>query len=175
MIDIRYDLRDYRDLYAKLRRDVARFNEEPCGDHLFNAMVTAWCLADWLVADLPNATNAMLPGLRALAGKAPGETRNNEHLDPVMQLCRDIAEASKHGKLSRSSLVVRGVRATNGTLGGGFLLGFSRLNDRKHRYAVFADGGLHDAEDILAKVLALYDAFLAEHNLLDVEPAVEFE
>ena len=169
MTDIGYDLRDYRDLYAKLRRDVTRFNEEPCGDHLFNAMVTAWSLADWLLADL-TPTDAMLPGLTALSGKTPGQAgRNSSLLHPAMQICRDIAEARKHGKLDRPALAVTGVRATDGRLGGGFLLGFSRLNQTKHRYAVFADGQMHDAEDILGKVLAHYDEFLSKHALLDEE------
>lgn len=169
MTDIRYDLRDYRDLYAKLRRDVVRFKEEPSGDHLFNAMVTAWCLADWLLAHL-TPTDAMWPGLTALSGKTPGQAgRDSSVLHPAMQICRDIAEASKHGKLNRPALAVTDVRATDGTYGSA-IYGFSRYGDTGRRYAVVADGVMHDAKDILSEVLDLYDRFLTDHGLLDDSP-----
>lgn len=167
MTDLRYDLATYLDLYAKLKRDVARFVAEPSGDHLFNAMVTAWCLADWLVVDLgPTATPEMLLGLRALSGKAPGQrSRDYQHLADPMKMCSDIAEASKHGGLDRKTRIVSDVVPTDGTYGSG-IYGFGRYGETRRRYAVIAGGKMHDAEDVLSEVLALYDGFLTEHGLL---------
>jgi hypothetical protein len=42
MVDLRYrELNDYRDLFAKLKREAKRFEEDPSADNLFNTMVTA--------------------------------------------------------------------------------------------------------------------------------------
>lgn len=75
------NLRDAKDLYAKLQHDNARLKSSPADEYAaFDFFVTAYHLLEWLY-----------PG-------DAGGTQRKAHLDSDvnLQICRDIANHSKH-------------------------------------------------------------------------------
>ncbi len=52
MTDIRPRGFDYRYLFAKLKLEAAQFRADPTPDNFSNTLVTAWNLADWILADV---------------------------------------------------------------------------------------------------------------------------
>jgi len=81
-----YGLRTARDLLAKLERDAQLLREEVSSDRFFNFVVTAYSLADWIQNDpsVPGSAKAALTSFR-------GQSQ--------IQICRDLANASKHFQL----------------------------------------------------------------------------
>ena len=82
-----YGLQGPRDLLAKLKREAAKLEGEVDSDNVFNFVVTAWHLQEWI------GKSASLP---AAAAKDLQQLRK----DPRLQICRDIANASKHVTLT---------------------------------------------------------------------------
>jgi hypothetical protein len=81
-MSLRYGLQTARDLFDKLQRDVQLLDEEVTSDRMFNVVVTARHLAEWIE-------------------KESGIDRINELRDTdLFNTCRDIADASKHFELS---------------------------------------------------------------------------
>lgn len=81
-----YGLKTASDLLAKLERDAQLLREEVSSDRFFNFVVTAYSLVDWIQNDpnIPAAAKADLPRFRATTS---------------IQICRDLANASKHFQL----------------------------------------------------------------------------
>ena len=83
---LRYGLTTAVELLEKLRRDLARLDDEVIGDHLFNFVVTARHLPEWFAKDpaMSEPVRAAIEGITA---------------SPLYKACRDIADASKHFQL----------------------------------------------------------------------------
>ncbi len=71
---------------AKLERDALLLREEVSSDRFFNFVVTAYALVDWIRKDpvVPRSAKKALPQFRS---------------KPEIQICRDLANASKHFEL----------------------------------------------------------------------------
>ena len=169
--DLRHDdLLDYRDLFAKLERDVAAFAEAPGGDSHFNATVTAWCLADWILADLARdvAPEGMEDDLLCLTGRRKHRDKIGKDYGAMyeeMRICRDVAEGLKHAVLNRGDIRTERVVATDGRYGKA-LFGFSRYGDPTVRYAIRVEGKSVDALDVLNAVMERYREFLTRQALI---------
>ena len=94
-----FALEDCRALLNKLKREIDRYNAtsdniEARIDHAFNVVVTAWHMCDWVFADLTEKQKSALQitklaDLQAIARKCR-----------VLHLCRQVATASKHWKVT---------------------------------------------------------------------------
>lgn len=166
MVDIRYDIRDYRDLFSKLKREAGRFEEDPSADNLFNAMVTAWSLADWVWSDVA-VTREMVTYLTRITG----QTRRNgtydyAEMDPYMRMCHNIATASKHGLVdNRRAIIVSEVGAEEGGYGDG-PYGMGPYGGGRF-YVVYCGDEAYSASEIVEHVIHLYEDFFATFALLD--------
>jgi hypothetical protein len=80
-MSLRYGLQTARDLFDKLQRDVQLLDEEVTSDRMFNFVVTARHLAEWIEKE------SGIDGLNKL--------RDTD----LFKTCRDIADASKHFEL----------------------------------------------------------------------------
>jgi hypothetical protein len=78
---LRYGLQTARDLFDKLQRDVHLLDEEVTSDRMFNLVVTARHLPEWIEKE---------SGIKRL-----DELRDTD----LFKTCRDIADASKHFEL----------------------------------------------------------------------------
>jgi len=90
-----------RDLYAKLGRDASSVHDEVSSDRLFNFFVTAWSLVDWLKSDESVPHEA----------KAARDTIQN---DPLLQVCRDLANGCKHHTITRYDTSTERTVSTSG-------------------------------------------------------------
>jgi hypothetical protein len=163
MTDLRYGkLKNYRDLFAKLQRDVATFTASPTDDALFNGMVTAWSLTDWIREDVdlsPDMDTDLLP----LTGRDSKGKSAPHHLSTTMQICKDITNGSKHAVIRRYTPQVKRVSFTDGSYGSG-LYGFSRYGGGV-AYAIVVGEDLFDAQDVLETALVQSQQFFSKHKL----------
>ncbi len=106
---------EYKDLHGKLVREHERLNKEPTSDNFMNFILTANHLYDWVVND-PSAD----PSLKS---KIEADLKNSiigSDLE-FLQICRDIANASKHFRLTYPHQIIKRVnwpkQSWYGTLG----------------------------------------------------------
>jgi hypothetical protein len=85
-MSLRYGLQTAHDLFDKLQRDVQLLDEEVTSDRMFNVVVTARHLAEWIE-------------------KERGIRLNELHDTDLFKTCRDIANASKHFELTKQTEV----------------------------------------------------------------------
>ena len=88
MSSLTYGLRSWKDLYEKLKRDAELLEDEVTSDRLFNFVITAYHLCDWVgkASEVPET-------IRVCGGSA--------WKNKPISICRDIADASKHFGLNR--------------------------------------------------------------------------
>lgn len=165
MVDLRYgNLKDYRGLFAKLQRNVDTFVANPSDDILFNAMVTAWSLTDWVREDV-TLTPEMDADLLALTGKAADGRVDHDQLSTAMQICKDITNGSKHAKSTRYIPKVTKIAQTSGTYGNA-IYGFSRYGVSGKEYAVVIGEDVHNAQTVLKEAVAQFEQFFVKYNLI---------
>lgn len=82
-----YGLKTAPDLLAKLERDAQLLRDEVSSDRFFNFVITAYSLADWIQNDptVPPSAKTDLQRFRGII---------------QIQICRDLANASKHFQLN---------------------------------------------------------------------------
>ncbi len=163
MTDLRYGrLKGYRDLFDKLQRDVAVFSSSPTDDALFNAMVTAWSLTDWIREDI-ELSKDMDDDLLLLTGKDSTGKSDWVRLSTTMEICKDITSGSKHAVIRQYPPQVKRVIYTDGSYGSG-LYGFSRYGGGE-AYAIVVGEDVFDAQDVLAKALVQFQEFFSKHDV----------
>ncbi len=147
------DLRTPRDLFGKLKREADRFRLDPNADHLFNFMVTAWHLQEWVQNGPAKNSSAIETDQKALCAT------------DCIQMCRDIANASKHFVL-RSTYKNRTVDKVS-RIGPALDPGAFQSDafQTKRSYSIRVGTKAHDAGQVIDDVLGLYEAFFAKHNL----------
>jgi hypothetical protein len=157
--DIRYDIRDYWDLFAKFEREVARFDTDPSPDNLFNAMVTGWSLVDWIKSD-PQVSRVAKDDLKLLTNRpAP----NKPAPDGFLRLCADVATSSKHAVISHYEPSVSQVEALEGRYGEGYY-GLGRYGGGRY-YAIHTKSKIYDAWEILQGAITFYKNFFTRHGM----------
>lgn len=168
-VDIRPDdLKNYRDLFAKLKHDAAQFKQDPSAYNLFNVMVTAWSLSDWLTEDLPDDEDVQRD-LKALVGTKPQFKKNKPpkaegEFHPSLRLCRDIAIASKHARIRGHTPEVSKLTRHDGGFGEG-PFGVGPFGGEPF-FVVETDEDLLTADQVVEDVIAEYEAFLVKHNMV---------
>src|SRR6266487_1410203 len=88
-MSLTYGMKTPRDMLAKLQRERARLDNEVSGDNLFNFVVTAYHIIDWIKND---------PSVPAPAKTEVVSMYGNTHV----AVCRDLANASKHFALDKN-------------------------------------------------------------------------
>jgi hypothetical protein len=90
-----------RDLHAKLQRDASSLHDEVSSDRLFNFFVTAWSLVDWIKSDdsVPADAKAARDSIRS---------------DPLLQVCRDLANGCKHHTITHYNAPTERTVSTSG-------------------------------------------------------------
>ncbi|MCZ7625755.1 MAG: hypothetical protein M5R38_07855 [Candidatus Methylomirabilis sp.] len=147
-MSITFQLTSPVDLFEKLRREAARLDQGVSADNVFNFAVTAWHLYEWLKKK---------PGTWAPEQEADLDTiRKSEYL----QICRDIANASKHYSLTYTPTAKDIVHVPGGI--GRTKLGVSRLGKAKDTIDIKTDVGRYEIINLKNRVIELYEAFFRE-------------
>jgi hypothetical protein len=149
-----YGLRTSRDLLAKLERDAELLRKEVTSDHFFNFVVTAYSLADWIKND---------PSVSQVAKDALDLFRSSR----TIQICRDLANASKHFTLDprrnpnpRVDSVTSEQGFGMGRFGhGGFGIGEEEI------HVVLEDGSVQNGLTIMENTLQEWLGFFSQYSL----------
>jgi hypothetical protein len=147
-----YGFRTPRDLYEKLKRDAAKLDDQVNADNLFNFVVTAWHMQDWI----KNGPAKSSPAIEA--------DRNRLRVNEYVQICRDMANASKHFTLTYDPTVSSITREGAFTVGRSSVGGPDMVGGLD-RYIIHVDSDRHGVGEVVREVLQLYEAFLTKHGL----------
>ena len=129
------------DLYEKLKREADRLKKDLSGDNLYNFVVTAYHLLEWVQKD-PNKTHD--PAIIK-------EVRNNRHF----KICRDLANASKHFEITNYKPDVSD--ATNAKARYGRAeYGASEYGQTEDKIFIETENGRVDCSDLINKLLEVY-------------------
>ncbi len=155
-MSLTYGFQTPRDLLEKLKRDGAKLDSatdlEQQRDAVFNFVVTAYHLTDWIKEGPAKNAPTVQTDLDAL------------RKDLSIQVCQDLCHASKHYILRRHKPKVSNTVPFDGRLGS-FALGYSALGQEKPDLAILVGSTRYDIRDLRDKVLALYAAFFQRNSL----------
>jgi hypothetical protein len=147
-----YGFRTPRDLYEKLKRDATKLDTQVSADDLFNFAVTAWHMQDW-IREGPAKSSPAIEADRT-------KLRGNKYV----QMCRDIANASKHFTLTYIPTVSSVSREGAFTVGRSSVGGSDMVGGRD-TYIIHAGSDRYGVGEVVREVLQLYEAFLNKHSL----------
>jgi len=139
------------DLFNKVERELARLETAVSADTYFNFAITAYHICDWVEKDstLPKAARRELESLRQQL--------------PI-QICRDIANGSKHFGVNYSDPVVADATCVTGYGMGRYGKGAYGVGEPKIQVTL-ADGSLLDGLDIARQAVQLWRTFFTKHAL----------
>ena len=140
-----------RHLFDKLTRELATLEEEVTADHFANFVITAHSMCDWVDNDpaVPAPAKAALPTFRS------GEK---------LQVCRDLANGTKHFQLSYPNRVV--VDATCVVAYGAGRYGKGQYGTGEASIQItMKDGSLVDGLEVAREVTSDWDQFLSQHGV----------
>jgi len=142
-----------RDMLAKLHREHDRLAAEVTPDNLFNLVVTAYHIVDWIKNDpaVPQPAKDDLASMRA---------------NTYLAVCRDVANASKHFTLDKNykNQVTAKTSAISGYGVGGYGKGPYGVGEYSI-VVVLTDGQRFDSHELADGVLQAWDAFFSKHGL----------
>jgi hypothetical protein len=153
-MSLTYGLKNARDLLAKLERDAELLRNEVSTDRFFNFVVTAYSLADWVQNDpsVPLNAKADLTLFRS----------TNE-----IQICRDLANASKHFQLDpkrNPSPTVKSAHSDQGFGLGRFGAGAYGVGEEE--IIVWLSTGTNiKGLDLIESTLRVWEHFFARHGM----------
>jgi len=149
-----YGLRSARDLFAKLERDAELLRKEVSSDRFFNYVVTAYSLADWIDKD-PNVPASAKSDLQRFRG-------TNE-----IQICRDLANASKHFQLDprrNPSPTVAAADSAQGFDVGRYDVGGYDVGEEEITVSLTAGSSINGL-DVMENSLREWQQFFAAHGI----------
>jgi hypothetical protein len=148
-MSLTYGFKNARDLFEKLKRDAKKLEEEVNSDNVFNFIVTAYHIKDWIKNDPSNSQD-----IRNQAKELP----KNEK---IIDICQDIANASKHFDLNRDGQRHQKTSNVSSEQGG--------FGDARFGKGNFGKG----EEEIIIKLLTTSDNSQPEEfNILDFKTKV---
>lgn len=149
-----YGLRTAQDLLSKLDRDAMLLREQVSSDHFFNFFVTAYSLADWVQND-PSVPASAKNALKQFRGK------------PEIQICKDLANASKHFELDPKKNPTPMVDSADSAQGygvGRYGIGDYGVGEESIVVRLSA-GSPVDGMDVMEEALREWKAFFHTHGI----------
>ncbi len=141
------------DLFRKVERDRTALEREVTPDAVFNFVVTAHALCDWVQKD-PTLSRTAKLGAVDLA-------RTNEWL----RACRDLANGSKHFTIDRYHPLVEHADAASGYGRGRY--GVGAYGGGEWCITISWDGNTYKALDLVARVCEAWTAFFQDQAMKD--------
>jgi hypothetical protein len=140
------------DLFRKLQRDVGRLDNEVTDDQFFNLVITGYSLIDWVKNDPsipPTArTDDVIKGL---------------HAEQWLKVCGDLANASKHFKLTSRRPVTTDVTSRGGWGAGRY--GKGRYGHGEREIEVHIGPHVWAAREFSVGVLQAWLLFFKRHGI----------
>ena len=152
-MSLTYGFRTARDLFKKLKHEAEILESEVTSDALFNFVVTAYHLCEWVERDpqVSKSAKADVPNIRK---------------ETWIAICRDIANASKHFSLNRSykNQVVKNTESIQGFGFGRYGYGGYGVGE-EDIVIELSDGSRYDALELKEQVISIWEKFFNKHNL----------
>jgi hypothetical protein len=140
-----------QDLFEKMVRDAGEMEKTVTGDRAFNFVVTAFHLKDWIEKD-PLIPQSARDDLGTLSG------------NKYFQICRDLANASKHMVITRYHPSTAGTHTERG-LGVG-RLGKGPLGIGEESISItHSDGTVISILELKSEVVSLWKEFFLKHGI----------
>ena len=147
-----------RDLFAKLQRDAALLDEMVTSDRFFNFVVTGWSLKEWVRNDPTVPSSAKTKQVLA-----------NLHKDKWFNICREIANASKHYELNEQNPVTMSATSRQGYGLGRFGKGNYGVGEESIIVQLNPQPGGGSSSirclDLVQGVLTCWETFFATHSI----------
>lgn len=142
------------DLFAKLRRDADALGELVTSDRLFNFIVTAHSLCDWVKND------------PSVSSKAKADLARHRR-DVRLKVCRDVANSLKHFELNaeaKARSVTASVVSTSGYGQGRYGVGGYGVGEESIRVAL-TNGSRFNVLAFCSEVASLWEVFFRKHGV----------
>jgi hypothetical protein len=140
-----------RHLLEKLRRELARLEAEVSSDTFANFVITAHSICDWIENDpsVPAAARSALPAMR---------------VKEKLQVCRDLANGTKHFRLNYPDATVVDATCTTAYGMGRYGVGPHGVGEPTIQIS-FSDGRLTDGLTVAREVMAEWQQFFSDHGI----------
>ncbi len=149
-----YGLKSAHDLLGKLERDATLLKAEVSSDRFFNFVVTAYHLTDWIKED-PSVPQSAKNDL------------NTFMKTPEIQICRDLANASKHFELDKKRNPLPTVDTAKSKTGygvGRFGAGAYGVGEESITICL-TTGNMINGLDLMEKTLIAWKNFFKTHRM----------
>jgi len=152
-MSLTYGLKAPRDMLEKLNREHTQLKKEVSRDTLFNFVVTAYHITDWIKND-PSVSTTAKDELRSM------------YTNTYIAVCRDLANASKHFALDKNykGLVTAKTSAISGYGVGRYGKGGYGVGEESI-VVVLNDGQRFDALSLAQGVVDAWNGFFVKHAL----------
>lgn len=150
-MSLTYGFTKPQDILDKVHRDAALLDDEVTSDRFFNFVVTAYSLIDWII-EAPSSSCSLKEAAKSLRG------------NPMLKICGDIANASKHFKLTCRVPITSSVSSTQGWGCGDFGKGGWGTGEEQIEI-VLNDASSISGQQFIQDVLTMWTTFFAEHHI----------
>jgi hypothetical protein len=150
-MSLTFGLKTSRDLFDKLKRDVALLEQEVTSDRFFNFVVTGYSLIDWV------KNGATTP---PVARSDVLDMYKNRYI----QACGDLATASKHFSLDRRTPITSQATSDQGWGRGRYGKGGWGVGEEEITVWL-DDGSTMTCLDFATNVIKAWDDFFSSHGM----------
>lgn len=164
-MDITFELDSPRDLLAKARREQVRLreaivtqNRTQIADAIFNFAVTAYHVKDWLKKS-------------ASGSYRPKDVEKHLFSVPVLRICREICNASKHRGLDEPAKDTQAVTASANAVTSPMHLQIGEVSLESEQAPSFRikivtfEGARFEVMDFSTQVIIAWEQFFTSHGL----------
>ncbi len=150
-MSLTYGFKTPQDILDKVHRDADLLDDEVTSDRLFNFVVTAYSLIDWISES-------------RLASCSQKDAAQSFRESQPLKICGDIANASKHFVLKRRKPITSSAVSIQGWGCGRYGKGGWGVGEEQIEI-VLNDGTRISGQQFVQDVLSVWAAFFAEHPI----------
>ena len=152
-MSLTYGLLTVKDLFKKLERDSKLLDEEVTSDRMFNFVVTGYSMIDWIKND----------------PSVPQSAKDENHIKRLrcqlwLKVCGNLANASKHFKLTRRGPITSSSTSSQGFGVGRFGKGGFGIGEESIEI-LLNDGTKYDGLDLVNGVLNEWRQYFKLHGV----------
>ena len=150
-MSLTYSFEKARDLFEKMDRDAESLEKAVSGDTSFNFVITAFHLKDWVEQD---------PSVPQSAKDDLGRIHGNRYF----QICRDLANASKHMVITKYQPSAADTLSSQGYGVGRFGKGAYGVGEESIKIT-HSDGSVITILELKDEMMSLWTDFFIKHGI----------
>ena len=150
-MSLTYSFNKARDLFEKMSRDAMSLEETVSGDRAFNFVITAFHIKDWIKQDHSVPQSAK-------------DDLKNIYANKYFQICRDLANASKHMIITEYQPSTGDVSSQQGYGVGRFGKGSFGVGEESIKIT-YSDGSVISILELKNEMIFLWTDFFHRHGI----------